>query len=208
MRKLIIISLILTSLISTASAGARIGVKAGGNWAGLITDYTQSEYVTLSGGFSGGVSFSFGKGDVFEFGPEILFIQKGIRYADDDESEKIQTNFLEMPLIFKWSFGPKTNVVRPFVLVGPYASFLLSANLKYDYDDDSGKEKEPLDNVNRVDAGLTSGIGMGVKLGPGQIVLDLRYAVGFIPIQSQDYIYAAFELNYGYSVMAGYVFEF
>jgi len=209
MRKSIIVTLSLLILSTASFAGARIGLKAGGNWATLITDYDLGDNVTLSGGFIGGLSFGFGGGDVFEFGPEILFTQKGLRAAVGDSYSKLQLNYIEMPLLFKWSFGAPSNVVRPSIFTGPYGSFLLAMNTKSDIDGVEDSESLEIDStVNRFDAGMILGAGVGVKVGPGRFILDLRWSVGFIPLTDQSQPLAQIELNRDFSVMGGYVFEF
>ena len=112
-------------------------------------------------------------------------------------------DYLEIPLMAELSWGRTT---RLFVDAGPYVGILVRAktvtrgsSLLYvdasgtpflvppeylplppvDFDADTGIRQD----INSMSAGIAGGIGVGTPFGPGDIVLDARFAYGLTNIQ-------------------------
>jgi hypothetical protein len=118
-------------------------------------------------------------------------------------------NYFTMPILFKAGYAGE--VFRIYGLVGPYVGIALSGKEKV-YQDKIEQDSYTVEfgegetsdaetttggfkgyKANRLDVGVTIGLEPCVKLGPGEIFLDLRYSLGFIDIdhptdsQKQDY---------------------
>lgn len=106
-------------------------------------------------------------------------------------------DYLEIPLMLKLAGGQKP---RFFVQAGPYVGFRLRARTVTSgssllYIDPSGI---PLDSqlisfegdtcicndIHRINAGISGGVGLEAPFGPGDIVVDLRFSMGLTNIQS------------------------
>lgn len=148
----------------------------------------------LSIGFSAGAGFELSVGDIFSIQPEILYTQKGYKLKDQDGSLQFKLNYVEIPVLLKFSFGEEDEL-RFFGYVGPYVGYALngSANLKIGSASTKGKVKfgeEPANNTgndayfakdeaNRLDIGAYVGAGVGYPLGSGELTLEGRYGYGF-----------------------------
>ncbi len=119
--------------------------------------------------------------------PELLYIQKGIKYKDDNIEIKSYSNYLELPLLLKVNFG--SEAVKAYVNGGPSFAYLLNGKLKsgdkdvkVKYGDKNDLLSDPItlnkDDYNRFDIGLQFGGGIGVQAGPGVLGLDVRYGLG------------------------------
>jgi hypothetical protein len=112
---------------------------------------------------------------------------------------KVFYNIVEVPLLIKFTFGDK---FKYFVEGGPYVNYAI--NGKYIYDpypqtnpDEKTKGKikfeefseenwtkeskpHPEEYYNRWDVGFYVGAGVGAEFGPGTLVFDMRFGMGFI----------------------------
>ncbi len=209
MRKISAIVLLCLLFTSQISAGNfRLGFKAGINSSTIIADWGElgEEYKKPKGGFVGGLSLGLGSAEKFEFQPEFLFSQKGIRFEDSSYEEYIKFSYFEIPLLFKWNYGTYDAAVRGFFNFGPYTSFLLNAERgsnEFSFDLD--------DKFKSVDVGLIIGGGIGIKAGPGRILVDLRYSLGMNPLwvdEDEDNSYDPdIWLNASFGMMVGYTFD-
>lgn len=154
-----------------------------------------------------GVSLNYKINDLFSIQPEANFINKGFKYEREEviisegtytERNKVQIGiqYLEIPVLAKFSVG--NDQIRAYFNLGPNISFGIGGKNKVEYSEDyggndiytesfEGKVKfgeEPSNNEkdayfdNSIDWGIQAGGGFGVKLGPGQLVLDFRYGMG------------------------------
>ncbi len=185
------------------------GPKAGLNMSSVtqaIYQYddlhvTNSQFLGLAGGFVGALEFNNG----FGLQAEVLFSRKGSRldlnYDTIDFRQKgyrsLALNYIEVPILLKQHFGG--GGVRMYVNAGPYVSYWLGGSTRYKLDqffpDDeiniSEKEKlnfedswlpkaNPIDaKANRFDFGLGFGGGFAYDSGPGLLLIDLRYNIGY-----------------------------
>ncbi len=212
MRKLIFSALILGFCTMQLPAGVfRLGVKGGFNATTLLGNWEDlEEYRSAELGFNGGVSFGFSGGKTFEFQPELLISQKGVRFEKNEFMSQIEQNYFEIPLLFKWNFGSGSSKVRGFFNAGPYTAFLLNSEYTESVNDEEYSESAKED-MNKVDVGLILGGGIGVKAGAGRFIVDLRYSLGFVDVISandDDISYDDVYLNGLVGIMVGYSFEF
>lgn len=120
----------------------------------------------------------------------------GVPLYADFHNETI-LDYLEIPLMLKLTWGQK---LRFFAQAGPYVGFRLRARTVTSgssllYIDPSGI---PLDSqlisfegdtcicndIHRINAGISGGVGLEAPLGSGDVVLDLRFSMGLTNIQS------------------------
>jgi hypothetical protein len=131
--------------------------------------------------------------DNFSFQPELLFIQKGGKYTyseDDESSETKETiNYLEIPVLFKATFGEATKF---YANAGPSFGFAIGGKYKYeesfdgDTESDSGKLK-----FGSGEEDDYKGLDFGFQLGGGVLIadkyiIDLRYGLGLSNISNAE----------------------
>lgn len=116
---------------------------------------------------------------VFSISPEFHWMQKGGKLEDINGSagEVSRTfNYLEIPLLFKFTFGQKTNF---FLFGGPSAGYLLNGT---DKDMDGNTNDVDLDFYKRAEFSLHAGGGIGL----GPVRVDVRYIYGITDIFDDD----------------------
>ncbi len=116
-------------------------------------------------------------------------------------------NYLEIPLMAKYNFFMSKST-KLYVDFGPYVGFLLNAKQKTGgssivYADMAGTQPVSVnpqtgqtfeanfdadtkitDQINKVNFGLTGGLGFSQNVGFGELILDVRGAYGFTTIQN------------------------
>ncbi len=128
-------------------------------------------------GLLAGVELGFG---LIQTG--INFTQKGVKGEGDGLNLTITTNYIEIPLLARVGFG--SDNFKVYVNAGPSLGFALGGKLKGESGSVSAEEDltfgkgEDDTFENSIDFGLQFGTGIGYTVGPGQIVLDLRYGLG------------------------------
>ena len=117
-------------------------------------------------------------------------------YLYADFNTKTILNYLELPVMAKYSF-PTKSALKFYVDLGPYLGYLLNAkqvNSGNSYIYYAGNpvtsSAQSFDStasvtgsINRFNVGITGGIGMAHKLCSGNVFLDVRGAYGLINIQ-------------------------
>lgn len=150
-----------------SEASSFIGVKVGGNYAAMLSDYTISDglggTINLgkadpSYGFHAGIVAQFGNGGI-AFQPEVLFNQN---YDKDFVGNSVATSSLVVPLLAKFQFGQQGST-RFFVNVGPYGAYSLNNN-----------------NDGIIGYGGALGLGVGIPAGSGKFTVEARgyYGLG------------------------------
>jgi hypothetical protein len=112
-------------------------------------------------------------------------------------------DYLEIPLLAELSWG---RTMRFFVNAGPYIGFLVRAKtvtrgssalyvdaagtpllVPPDYEPlppvDFGADTDIKQDINSTNAGIAGGVGLGTPFGPGDIIIDARFAYGLRNIQ-------------------------
>ncbi len=169
-------------------AGARLGL----NISSLSNQGTKGEgdFKNLSDlGFQIGAVGILDFTDLLAFQAELLFTQKGGKFkqtmtSDDGSSTllfKDGTNisYIELPLLARANH--KMGDFTLFGNLGPYLGFAISGR-DHLYSPIESKAKIPIKagGINWFDLGLAFGAGVGYEIGPGELLLDLRYELGFL----------------------------
>ncbi|WP_409149863.1 porin family protein [Sphingobacterium sp. BS-2] len=162
---------LLTAVVLTASFGAikvnaqslEIIPKAGISVSSQMIKDVNGEKFKV--GFQGGVGFniSTGKGG-FSVQPELNFLSKGMAIKGTGaKKEKFNLNYLEIPVLAKYSFGPV------YVNAGPAIGLKLG---------ESKAIKKEYGAIKKIDFGVQLGAGVALPAGPGKVIVDARYALG------------------------------
>ncbi|MFW5761934.1 MAG: porin family protein [Cyclobacteriaceae bacterium] len=181
--KLFLSTGIISVLLVAAPAKAQtdepgIGIKGGLNLTNLYIDDVDDENlgVGVQVGIVGRLPFT----SVLSLQPELLYTQKGATAVSDalDQEVAFNLNYLQLPLLFAFNAGDVFNLH-----LGPYAAYLLNANVKYDGTVDAVTELNA-DNFNRFDAGLSLGFEIGVR----NLSVGARYDYGLIGVGNEGFV--------------------
>lgn len=159
-------------------AQTTIGVKGGINVSNVSTNIEDIEDLAdWKTGFVGGAFASFGLGSLFAVQPELLYSQRGFQAEELGETAKLNTNYIEIPVLLKLQL--KLAMFRPAIYVGPMVSFETSCNLDVlgvsaDCDDD----EDGFVDRKTTDWAAVFGANFDFILGPVILLLDGRYQLG------------------------------
>lgn len=160
----------------------RFGVAGGANFADMSkTDNSDIRTGVLIGG-----SMMIELGRNFAIQPELYFSQKGAKgeFTDDNSGESIditlKNDYIELPVLARWTFGTTAMRVRPFVVGGPTFAFV--ANCKAE--GRSGGASASVDctefaDQKDFDFGGVGGAGLEFPVGRSLMSLGARYTMGF-----------------------------
>lgn len=219
---------LFTLLSVVAQAQYSVGVKIGGNIANANLTGISKQILPEQLNFPGvvlGVVGEIPLQNGFSFRPELEYIQKGftIRVAKDDiidlfginlgleGKNKTRLNYLEVPLLIKYSYG--NDLAKVYGIVGPSVGYALNgyarqvATLLIDIN--IAKQDLPLekDAFQRFELGGIVGIGGEVKAGQGKIFGDVRYDFGINSIIHNTLIDFKAR-NKGPVISVGYAYNF
>jgi hypothetical protein len=162
--KKILLMIIATVSILSASAQIQFGVKANYNLTTLSTSYS-SELKSKSG-FSGGVLALVPLFNTFYLQPEIVYSGQGTSFTYSGVNATLNYNYLNVPVLFKFQHASGF-----FAETGPQVGFLLSANLKA-----NGMTTDAKDDTQSVD--FSWAFGIGYKIPDVNLGIDVRYNLG------------------------------
>lgn len=176
----------LLSATDASAQGIRFGLKAGVNYSNLAGDLTDEDQFKSKIGPQAGVMMNVGLLDdgFLSLQPELLFSQKGFKYADREfsvlgstfkYSGKVNYNYLDLPVLLR------INADGPFFEAGPQFGYLMSvsSDVKLTVNGQTQTNStnyDDLDNVNRAEIGYAAGFGYQADSGP---LIGLRYNGGF-----------------------------
>lgn len=179
---LFVVGLGFTSMAQSISVGPRIGATFPKLNIGDEDDFND-EVQSMTGLQFGAVA-NVMVNDMFSIQPELLFVQKGFKLEEDGDYMKTRYNYLEVPVLAKFSFG--TEELQGFVTAGPTAGYLVSGNAKLKMDDlKMDEDLEFSDEDNRFEMGASFGVGLGYKLGAGTVNFDVRYGLGLTNLNEE-----------------------
>jgi len=161
--------------------GVRFGVKAGANLSNLSGDLVDQDQYKNRFGFHGGVMVNFGLGDIVSIQPEVLYSQKGFKYADQQfglvrNTGSVRYNYIDVPVLVR------VRAAGIFFEVGPQYSYLLNVStdrtqtLNGSVVGNVGSGTTNLDNVQRNELGYVGGLGFQASNG---VMIGVRYNGAF-----------------------------
>ncbi len=133
------------------------------------------------------------KGTKFKHDGTITFTYHYDTYTLDVKHDMImQTNYIELPLLFRVNLNDDDKRTVPYFFAGPSVSYLVVSKMKskITVDGETDKDSEKFDEFEKFDAGLYGGFGVAFSK---SILLELRYNYNFLPIVDED-------LNDGYKM--------
>lgn len=161
----------------TSLNNAQLGIKGGINFSNMYTkDVDQNNMLT---GFNIGVFAKMPVTNFLAIQPELYFTTKGaeVTYNNSfvDGTVKYRLNYVELPVLVM------INLTKNFNLnFGPYAGYLISGVVKnqssinlFDFENNIN-----VDDFNRLEAGLTAGIGIDIK----NVGIGMRYSYGLTKV--------------------------
>ncbi|GAA4451684.1 hypothetical protein GCM10023189_13860 [Nibrella saemangeumensis] len=161
-----------------------IGLRAGRNWGTVSRadiDNLPGAQPEYAPGFHGGFIMNIG-GPVFSIQPEILFNQYNFRYSINQTTNtgfaEGNINMIDVPVLLKASFGSSN--ARFFLNAGPYGTFFINGkvNGRVSVGSREFSLSGPIERENfgkRFGYGVTGGLGLALRLGPGDLLLEGRY---------------------------------
>jgi len=173
-----LISLMSVLASNTSFAQARAGIKGGLNVSNLYIDDIHDENARY--GFNVGLYGQVLSSDAFALQPELLYSTKGSEAFYDgvfEQKVKYNLNYLDLPVLAVFKLGKSAEIH-----VGPYASYLLNANVSYSGDIANGDDEIDKDQLKSYDYGLVGGFGMNF----GNIQVGARYNYGLVKIADSD----------------------
>jgi len=157
---------------------ARVGIKGGLNVSNLYIDDVNDENARF--GFNGGFYGQILSSEVFAIQPELLFSTKGSQ-ADYggviNSTVRFNLNYLDLPVLAVIKLGPSAEIHA-----GAYASYLLSANIKYEGNIGNGTDRIDRDQLKSFDYGLAGGLGLNF----GAVQIGARYNYGLVKIADSN----------------------
>jgi hypothetical protein len=206
------ITLLTTLLLGAASAQAQVSVmpKAGVTLSRIHYDNDPAgqEYQL---GVVGGLAVPIALGESrFSVQPELLFVQKGERYETGGRESKTTLNYLEVPVLAKYTFG--SDVFQAFLNAGPSLGVGLTGKAKTEgaggdrevdvrFGDAKGDGRIYRDN--RLDFGVQFGGGVGLGLGTGQLQAEARYGLGLTDVDDNKSTNRTWAFTLGYLIPLG-----
>lgn len=179
MRKLsyiIIMLFLLAGFAKTAEAQSPInfGIKGGLNLSNMSDG--ESDVRT---GFTGGLVIDLGL-PLMPLGIEtgLYYSQKGVSDEADGSTQTLKLDYLEVPVLAKFSLGPP-GPISPSFVVGPYAGYLLNSEFEGENEFGSGTVNLD-DDTESVDFGLIAGVGVDFNLGLTKVNVQTRYGYGLV----------------------------
>jgi len=174
------------------SAQTHFGIKAGLNFSShkdiKFKDVTTNSDTWNSTGWHVGILGQAKLPLGFAFQPELLYSVRNYGLKE----YKFDFSYVELPLNFQW--GLDLLILRPYVFVGPYLSYLASMG---------GKAKD-WDGVKNL--GYGCGAGFGIDLWFLQITGKWNWAFGTLgDIKKSDIIFENSNLN-GFQLSVGILF--
>jgi hypothetical protein len=156
------------------------GIKGGLNLAYQTDPKVIPAEYAMRGDFLVGAFASFRLSGRISLQPELYFSRKGVKTSDRYYSEEVrnrwESSYLELPILIKYRIG-NGEKFRPFLLLGPYLSYRLSAK-RTQTGFGTTEEKDITGEIWPGDYGLILAGLLEYKAGPGSIVVDLRLSWG------------------------------
>jgi len=163
---------------SNPNPTARVGIKAGLNVSNLYINDVDDNNARF--GFNGGFYGQIASSESFAIQPELLYSTKGSQ-ADYggivNSTVRFNLNYIDLPVLAVFKLGPSAEIH-----VGPYASYLVSANIKYSGNIGNGTDKIDRDQLKSYDYGLSGGFGLNF----GAVQIGARYNYGLVKIADSN----------------------
>jgi hypothetical protein len=175
--------LLATALLTLAAASAEAvsgriedkGLKLGLNSADMKGAQVEPG-LTPQTGFAAGAFLTLRLTGILSVQPEIIYTQKGAELESGPNPYEYHYSYVEVPVLWKLTIAGQGASFRPNIYAGPFVGFKVSAKIDT-YLDPRQEEsvEENLPSARGIDAGYIVGVGADMIMGPGRVLLEIRY---------------------------------
>ena len=164
----IMLSLLVS--INTYSQDFHYGIRVGANFSvqSGIADYYNNEEIRI--GFSGGLFGNMSLSRSIKLQAEVNYDQKGGK----SEYMTAKYDYITIPVLAKFYIGSGDRDLKFNLNVGPYAGFLVNAEML----DDNDNKTDIKDDTESIEFGAIAGLGLSYPVANNNIVFDLRLGLG------------------------------
>ena len=200
MKRILLLSLLAILFVGAVSAQGIVGVgpKIGLNFASWGGD-NSSDFTSTTKFFFGGFLDYILVKDFYLQG-ELLYNTVGTGVSVQGQTGTISISYLEIVALAKYNI-PVDKSVKIFFVAGPQLGIKLSANVHVDA---NGTDTDYGQYISGSDFDIVVGTGTSFKVGPGNIVVDLRYNIGLSNVQKTS---PPSNSNQVFSLAVGYGFS-
>ncbi|MCR4395325.1 MAG: PorT family protein [Candidatus Saccharicenans sp.] len=185
---LILVTVLALFLVEVPGAEANINIRPGFKLGGGLSSNFGADTFDQSWqpSFMAGVLVELSLTSRLGAGLELNFVRRGSLYRLESDGlvyrERYLLDYLEVPLLVKFNFlrGRKPEL---YLYAGPALALNLRARLKVTLDD--LEEAVAVDNLQGPDLLAQAGAGAVLALGPGCLLLELRYSHGLRTIATE-----------------------
>jgi len=187
----------------TSFAQFRLGPSVGFNMSTTVEDGEVNDIII---GLRAGLTMDIGIAKWFSIVPEVNFSQMGYQLADEDYTQTLRLNYIQVPLNLVFKIGGAHT--KFLVFTGAYGAYAIGGNMKNKPEggDVTKKTLKELDllgtkegQINPLDIGINLGLGMEIK----SIYFKLQYNAGLNNMSNnKDYPVT----NAGFALSLGYLF--
>jgi opacity protein-like surface antigen len=200
----------------TAQSSVSVGPMAGVSFSSFsgddADDFSDGGVSFEKGsrtGFAVGGFAEFEFGSNFAIEPQLLYIQKGVKYDGEvdvgegelvDVSAGINLDYIQLPVLFKAELRKPDSKITPSVFVGPALGFQIGCKITAEGDGEELSDDCPDDTFKSTDFSLVFGAGLEFN----RFSLQGRYDMGLGSVADAD---GADVKNSGFLVTLGYAFR-
>jgi hypothetical protein len=188
--KIIFLSIALALLTPLAfSQGINAGIKLGVDFPFFLGDDYNAERDTkgydtkFMASFTGGAFLTWEVFDFLALQPEVLYTMAGGSIGSGDTREVTKIGYIEIPLLVKGTID--TGFGKLGVYVAPDLQIKVGDATRVDQNGDTIEDLDQ-DTFNTAVFNLVFGVDFDFPIGPGSLMLDIRYNLGITPIYNGD----------------------
>lgn len=183
MKKLVLAAGLLVSVQLVKAQDIQLIPKAGLSFSRQSISNMDGE--KSKAGFTAGLGVNVGlKNSAFSIQPELNYVSAGTKIKNDNN--KYNLNYLELPILVKYSFGPV------YINAGPSIGLTVGGMNKM--------ETFYQAKVQKLNFGVQMGGGLAIPVGNGTVLVDARYALGLTDVSKGP----ATVKNRGFIATVGY----
>ena len=203
------VTIVFLILTTNSSAQLSVGARVGINLSDQITKLKSkiNKDIESVAGFSLAIPLEIGITEAFSVQAELTFIQKGSSASSSSFGLSLTPstvyNYLELPILLKYKIISSGDF-KMYTAIGPAFAYAVSGEIhtnntktSIEFDAESNK------NFNRFEINLNFGVGFNLTLGPGDLVLDIRYRYGLSDVDRNDEVTTK---NHGIGLSLGYMY--
>lgn len=196
----LIVSVLAVALATPLAAQkVSVGLKGGVNLANMAGAPDAADMSTL---FVGGGFLVARLTDNLTLMPELLYARKGLEDQEEGATEMVRLDYIEVPVLLRFSPATAGRRFVPFGMLGPAIAFKVNCELKGETPTESVSmdcAESGIGDANGLDFGVVGGIGSDFIVKRGAISIDARYTYGLNKVwDDRDWHNSVFSIMLGY----------